>query len=311
VNKATPMIGSVLSLSDVSRSQLRKLVELAAVFKRRRATGGAVEQRLSGKSIGLLFEKPSTRTRISFEVAVCELGGHPLFLPTSELQLGRGEPIKDTARVLSRYLHCLVARVDSHESLLELDRWSTIPVINALSDTEHPCQTIADLLTIREAKGRLEGLSVGWIGDGNNVCHSLMLGCALSGISLVVATPEGYEPDDELVERAEQLGGDITLTHDPEQAALDADVLYTDVWMSMGQEGEWEGRHAAFDGFQINERLLSLAFPECTVLHCLPAHRGEEITDAVIEGEHSAVFAQAENRLHAQKALLYEMFESP
>ncbi|MHC1570525.1 MAG: ornithine carbamoyltransferase [Methermicoccaceae archaeon] len=305
------MIGSVLSLSYLSRHQLHGLIERAAELKAMRAAGELPEQRLSGRCVGLVFEKPSTRTRISFEVAVYELGGYPLFLSTSELQLGRGEPVKDTARVLSRYLHCVVARVNSHEDLLELDRWSTIPVINALSDVEHPCQTLADLLTIKEVKGRLNGVRAGWVGDGNNVCHSFMLGCALSGISLVVATPEGYEPKAGLVEMAEQLGGDITLTHDPEEAAGGADVLYTDVWVSMGEEAEREKRLAAFKGFQINERLLSLASPKCTVLHCLPAHRGEEITDAVIEGEHSAVFAQAENRLHAQKALLYEVFGKP
>ncbi|HIH70138.1 MAG TPA: ornithine carbamoyltransferase [Methermicoccus shengliensis] len=300
---------SIISLADLDRPQLWELMELAEQLKQMRARGREVEKRLSGKSVGMLFEKPSTRTRISFEVAVWELGGHPLFLSSKELQLGRGEPLKDTARVLSRYVHCVVARVISHDTLIELDRWSSIPVINALSDVEHPCQALADLLTIREAKGELEGVRAGWIGDGNNVCHSFMLGCALSGISLTVATPAGYEPNRDIVERARALGGDIALTHDPEQAAQGADVLYTDVWVSMGQDAERERRLMDFKGFQLSDELLALASSECIVLHCLPAHRGEEITDAVIEGERSMVFEQAENRLHAQKALLYKLFE--
>ncbi|KUK04449.1 ornithine carbamoyltransferase [Methermicoccus shengliensis] len=303
------MLDSIISLADLDRPQLWELMELAEQLKQMRARGREVEKRLSGKSVGMLFEKPSTRTRISFEVAVWELGGHPLFLSSKELQLGRGEPLKDTARVLSRYVHCVVARVISHDTLIELDRWSSIPVINALSDVEHPCQALADLLTIREAKGELEGVRAGWIGDGNNVCHSFMLGCALSGISLTVATPAGYEPNRDIVERARALGGDIALTHDPEQAAQGADVLYTDVWVSMGQDAERERRLMDFKGFQLSDELLALASSECIVLHCLPAHRGEEITDAVIEGERSMVFEQAENRLHAQKALLYKLFE--
>jgi len=303
------MLDSIISLSDLDRPQLWELMELAEQLKQMRAMGREVEKRLSGKSVGMLFEKPSTRTRISFEVAVWELGGYPLFLSSKELQLGRGEPLKDTARVLSRYVHCVVARVISHDTLIELDRWSSIPVINALSDVEHPCQALADLLTIREAKGELEGVRAGWIGDGNNVCHSFMLGCALSGISLTVATPAGYEPKRDIVERARALGGDITLTHDPERAAQGADVLYTDVWVSMGQDAERERRLLDFKGFQLSDELLALASSECIVLHCLPAHRGEEITDAVIESEHSMVFEQAENRLHAQKALLYKLFE--
>jgi len=303
------MEGSLISLSDLDRSQLLELLELAEWLKQMRARGAEVEKRLSGKSVGMLFEKPSTRTRISFEVAIWELGGHPLFLSSKELQLGRGEPLKDTARVLSRYVHCVVARVMSHKSLIELDRWSSIPIINALSDVEHPCQTLADLLTIKEAKGGLEGVRAGWIGDGNNVCHSFMLGCALSGMPLTVATPAGYEPNEDIVERARALGGAITLTHEPEQAARGADVLYTDVWVSMGQDAEREARLLDFKGFGLSDELLSLASSECIVLHCLPAHRGEEITDAVIEGEHSMVFEQAENRLHTQKALLYKLFE--
>lgn len=303
------MLDSIISLSDLDRPQLWELIELAERLKQTRTRGMEVEKRLSGKSVGLLFEKPSTRTRISFEVAVWELGGYPLFLPSRELQLGRGEPLKDTARVLSRYVHCVVARVISHDSLIELDKWSNIPVINALSDVEHPCQALADLLTIKEAKGELEGVRAGWIGDGNNVCHSFMLGCALSGISLTVATPAGYEPSSDIVEKAKALGGDITLTHDPERAARRADVLYTDVWVSMGQDAERRRRLLDFQGFQLSDELLALASSECIVLHCLPAHRREEITDAVIEGEHSMVFEQAENRLHAQKALLYKLFE--
>jgi len=298
---------SLISLADLSPEELKKIIELGIELKRNRERK---DKPLAGKSVALLFEKPSTRTRVSFEVAVYELGGYPLYLSFNELQLGRGEPLSDTARVLSRYVHCIVARVNSHKSLLQLDRYATIPVINALSDLEHPCQVIADLMTILEIKGKLEGVKVAWVGDGNNVCNSLILGCAMVGASIVVGTPTGYEPNKDILKVATSFRGDVKVVHDPYDAVKNSDVVYTDVWVSMGQEKEHDKRMKAFRNFQLNESLLKEAREDCIVMHCLPAHRGEEITDEVIEGEKSVVFEQAENRLHAQKALLIKLFSS-
>ncbi len=291
----------LISVSDLTPEEMNNLLDLAARMKEGR---DLYMDALKGMSLAMIFEKPSTRTRVSFEVAMTELGGHALYLNYADLQLGRSETICDTARVLSRYVHAIMARVYHHETVSELARCADIPVINALSDMEHPCQLLADLLTIRERKGDLEGLRIAWIGDGNNVCNSLILGSAIAGMNLAVACPAGYEPDAGVVARANELGSEVLITDDPVEAASGADVLYTDVWVSMGDEKEEEKRLMDFSGFQINSDLLSHAKSDCIVLHCLPAHRGQEISAEVLDGEHSVVLDQAENRLHAQKALL-------
>jgi ornithine carbamoyltransferase len=255
----------------------------------------------------MLFEKPSTRTRISFETGMTQLGGHAIFLGPEDIQLGHGEPLKDTARAVSRYVDVLMARLFDHEDIETLAEYATIPVVNGLTDDAHPCQTLADLLTIRERFGTLTDVSVAWVGDGNNVAQSFALGCALAGVELTVATPEGYGLDDAVLARAAELGSEPTVTTDPEAAIDGADVIYTDVWVSMGEEDQREEKLAAFDGFQLNENLL--ADTDAPVMHCLPAHRGEEITDAVLESEQAIVWDQAENRLHAQKGLLVELLD--
>ncbi len=256
----------------------------------------------------LVFEKPSTRTRVSFEVAVSSTGGHPLALSGAELQLGRGETIEDTGRVLSRYVDAIVLRTFGHERLEFLAAAADVPVINALSDFEHPCQCLADLLTIREHRGDLAGVTLAYLGDGNNVAHSLLLGGAKAGMHVRVATPLGFEPIPQVVERAEQIagetGGSIAITNDAVDAAKGADVLYTDVWASMGQEAESDERNLVFPPYRIDEAAVERAADDVLVLHCLPAHRGQEITDGVIDGPHSVVWDQAENRLHTQRALL-------
>ena len=291
----------LISVSDLTHEEIYELLDLAARIKERR---GHYTDALKDMSLAMIFEKPSTRTRVSFEVAMTELGGHALYLNYADLQLGRSETICDTASVLSRYVHVIMARVYRHETVRELARCADIPVINALSDMEHPCQLLADLLTIRERKGDLKDLRIAWIGDGNNVCNSLILGSAITGMNLSVACPAGYEPDAGMVARANELGSGVLITNDPIEAASGADVLYTDVWVSMGDEKEEEKRLRDFSGFQINSDLLGHAKSDCIVLHCLPAHRGQEISAEVLDGEHSVVMDQAENRLHAQKALL-------
>jgi ornithine carbamoyltransferase len=294
----------LLSSDDLSAAEQARLLDRAAAFKADRRPGTA----LAGRSVALLFEKPSTRTRVSFEVAVAELGGHPLVLPAAELQLGRGETLEDTARVLSRYVHALVVRTFAQERLERLARAATVPVVNALSDREHPCQALADLLTIRERLGRLAGVRVAYVGDGNNVAHSLLLAGARAGMHLVVACPPGYEPDADVVaraaRRAAEAGGSVEVTEDPAAAVRGADVVYTDVWTSMGQEAEAAERRRVFAPYQVNAALVALAGPGALVLHCLPAHRGEEITDEVLDSPRSAVLDQAENRLHTAKAVL-------
>jgi ornithine carbamoyltransferase (EC 2.1.3.3) len=252
----------------------------------------------------MIFEKPSTRTRVSLEVAATELGGHPLYLSANELQLGRGETIGDTARVLSRYVHGITARVFSHRTVEELAAHSSVPVINALSDQEHPLQILADLMTIREHFGYLEGLRIAWIGDGNNVCNSLILASAMLKMKMVVASPRGYEPKGQILERARELGGVPEITAEPSEAAHDADVLVTDTWISMGDEAEEAERLRSFSGYQINQRILEIAGRDAIVMHCLPAHRGQEITDEVMDGPQSVVLEEAENRLHTSKAVL-------
>ncbi len=260
---------------------------------------------LIGKSIGLLFEKPSTRTRVSFDVGIYQMGGHPVYMTPSELQLGRGETIEDTARTLSRYLDAIVIRTFSHDTLIKFSQYTSIPVINGLSDLHHPCQALADLMTIIERKGKLKGLKIAYIGDGNNVANSLIEASALSGMNITIACPEGYEPDGEVLEDARRIArSEIVIVRDPVEAAARADVIYTDVWVSMGQEKEADEKKRHFKGYQINSSILQYAKPDAIVMHCLPAHRGEEITSDVIDGPNSVVFDQAENRLHVQKALL-------
>lgn len=262
---------------------------------------------LKNKSLAMIFEKSSTRTRVSFEVGMTDLGGHAIYLDPSMTQLGRGETVGDTARILSRYAHCIMIRARSHETVMEMAKNAGVPVINGLDDREHPCQALADLMTIRERKGRIKGLKFAWIGDGNNMCNSLILASALMGMDMRVAFPPGYEPDKDILEQARAMGGHITLTNDPRVAAKGADVLYTDVWVSMGDEAEKDRRLKDLEDYQINMGLVKLAAKDCIVLHCLPAHRGQEITDEVINSKNSAIFDEAENRLHAQKALLVKL----
>jgi ornithine carbamoyltransferase len=294
-----------LSIDDLEPKELGSLLDLAESVK---SAPGEFADRLRGRAVALIFEKPSTRTRVSFEVAVAMLGGHPLALSSSELQLGRGETIEDTGRVLSRYCDAIVLRTFGQERLEALAAGASVPVVNSLSDYEHPCQILADLLTIREHRGGLDGRVLAYVGDGNNVTHSLLLGGAMSGMRVRVATPVGFEPIPQVVERAEELaaesGGAVEIGNDPDQAVAGADVIYTDVWASMGQEAEHDERVLVFMPFQVNGDLVGRAAPDTVVLHCLPAHRGEEITDEVIDGPRSVVWDQAENRLHTQKALL-------
>jgi ornithine carbamoyltransferase len=263
---------------------------------------------LPGRTLGMIFQKPSTRTRVSFEVGINQLGGHGLYLRADDLQLGRGETIKDTATVLSRYLDAIMIRTFSQDDVEQLAEHASVPVINGLTDSAHPCQALGDLMTIRERLGRLSGVRVAYLGDGNNVCASLMLGASKFGMRFTAATPPGYEPEENVVKSARrsavQSGGTVELTHDPRDAAKGADVLYTDVWTSMGQDAERERRLKDLAGFGIGQELLELAGNDAIVLHCLPAHYGEEITEEVLYGPQSAVWDEAENRLHAQKALL-------
>jgi ornithine carbamoyltransferase len=294
----------LLSIDDLDPGELDDLLDRAAKMKADRKPSKA----LAGKTVAMVFEKPSTRTRISFEVGIAELGAHPLPLASAELQLGRGETIEDTGRVLSRYVHGVVVRTFEQERLERLAEAASIPVINALSDLEHPCQALADLLTIREVKGKLKGCRLTYVGDGNNVAHSLLLAGALAGMDVVVATPPGYEPIPQIAKRAaeiaESTGGSVDVTTDAVAAVTGTDIVYTDVWASMGQERESEERRLIFAPYQVNQVLFARAADGAIVLHCLPAHRGEEITDEVIDGPHSFVWDQAENRLHTQKALM-------
>jgi len=296
-----------ISLHDFTADEIRLFLETAQRLKHGQKLGETI-QPLKGKTLGMIFTKASTRTRVSFEVGMIQLGGHPLFLSGNDLQLRRGEPIADTARVLSRYLDGIMIRTYDHQDVLDLAKYATIPVINSLTDLLHPCQVLADLLTIQEKKNRLAGLRWAYIGDGNNMAHSIMFGGAKMGMDVVIASPDGYKPNPVIVAQAQAdanaNGGRVTVVTSPQEAIKDADVVYTDVWASMGQEEEQEVRAKAFQGYQVNKENLALAKPDAIVLHCLPAHRGEEITDEVIEGPQSMVFDEAENRLHAQKAIL-------
>ena len=293
-----------LTVDALSSEELVKVLDLADELKedRRQRTD------LAGQSIGMIFEKPSTRTRVSFEVGITELGAHAVTLNASDLQLGRGETVEDTARVLSGYLHALVVRTFAQSRLETLASAGSIPVINALSDFSHPCQALADLQTIRAHKGRLEGVKLAYLGDGNNVAHSLLKAGAMAGMHVAVASPAGYEPIPQVVREASVIaartGARITVTADPLEAAADADAVYTDVWTSMGQEGESDTRLLILRPFQVGPPVMQAASADALVLHCLPAHRGEEITADVLDGPNSVVFEQAANRLHSQKALL-------
>lgn len=300
------MPSHLLSITDISYDDIISLLDTASDIKGKR-TRGKASNSLKNKTLAMLFEKSSTRTRLSFEVAMTELGGHSIYLNYKDLQLGRGESLADTARVMSRYVHAIMGRVYKHETLTQLAKYATVPIINGLSDLEHPCQLLADLLTIREYKGKFKGLNFSWIGDGNNVCNSAILACALTGMKITVACPEGYEPNYDIVLKAKEIGAVVNVIHDPMKAAKKADILSTDVWVSMGDEEEYDQRLRDFKPYQINSKLLEQARHDVMVLHCLPAHRGEEITADVVDGPNSAVFDQAENRLHVQKALLLKL----
>ncbi|KLK87581.1 ornithine carbamoyltransferase [Methanoculleus sediminis] len=295
-----------LSILDIDECELESIVADAVRLKRLKSAGTAHEF-LRGRSLGMIFEKASTRTRVSFEVGMSDLGGHALFLNPQDMQLGRGEEIRDTARVLARYVDAVMIRAYSHAAIEEFARYADVPVVNGLSDRLHPCQVLADIMTLSERFGDLHGLKLAWVGDGNNVCNSWILSAALTGMEVAVASPPRYRPKDEIVDQARAAGGKVTVVADPEEAVRDADVLYTDIWVSMGDEQERAERLQALKGYTIDSRLLARASPDALVMHCLPAHRGEEITDEVMEGPQSIVWDQAENRLHAQKALLVRL----
>lgn len=299
----------LLSIADLSPEELRFVIELSLDFKRRFYSGERVIPLLQGKVLGLVFQKHSTRTRVSLETAMTQLGGHSLYLSWNELQLGRGEPIKDTARVLERYIDGVAARVYRHKDLVEFAEYARIPVINALSDLEHPLQAIADMMTILEKKGRIEGLKIAFLGDGSdNVLHSLLLASSMLGARIYIATAPGYDPNSEILKRAEEeasrSGAEIKIVRDPIEAVEDADVVYTDVWVSMGQEAEREKRLRDLSKYQVSAELVKHAKKDYIFMHCLPAHRGEEVTEDVIESPNSVVWDEAENRLHSAKAVL-------
>ena len=294
-----------ISLKDISTDEFHKLMTLSAEMKLKK---GRIWDILNGKTIALIFQKPSNRTRVSFEVGIRQLGGNCLYLGPEEINLGKREATSDVAKTLSRYLDGIVARTFHHDDILELSKHATVPIINGLSDLYHPCQGLADIFSIQERFGQVKGLKLAYIGDGNNVCHSLMLGCAKVGIDMSVACPVGYEPDEKVVQQAKSFAKDteskITIGQSSSEAAKGAHVIYADVWVSMGQEAETEERLETFKDYQINAKLTSLADPDYIFMHCLPAHRDEEVTAEIIDGPHSIIFDQAENRLHTQKAVL-------
>ena len=303
-----------LAIHDFTTKEIEHLLirakELKALQKK-----GVEQPLLKGKTLGLLFEKQSTRTRVSFEVAIFQLGGYSLYLSPAQIQMGRGEEVRDTAKVFSRYIDAVVIRTFSHEIIEEWARHSDIPVINGLTDLHHPCQVISDMLTILEKKNRISGIRLAYIGDGNNVAHSLVEGAALTGIEIRVASPEGYEPDEVIIDNAKRLaketGAIIKVMQDPSEAAEGADVVYTDVWTSMGLEAEEDDRRSIFQRYQVNRDLMERAKKDAIIMHCLPAHRGEEITNDMMESQMAVVFDQAENRLHVQKALLEMLMKHP
>jgi ornithine carbamoyltransferase len=295
-----------LSIRDLTRDEVPRLFALTAELKAKQKARDRVTP-LPGRTMALIFEKPSLRTRVTFEVAMVQLGGAAVYLAAQEIGLGKRESVADIARNLSRWVDAIGARVFSHRTLLEMASHASVPVINALSDSEHPCQAIADFFTLWERGLDLAKLRLAWIGDGNNVCHSLLLLAALCGTDAVVASPPGFEPQSAVVDACRALGGRVRITTDPREAAEGADVIYTDTWVSMGQEAEREQRLEAFQRYQLNDRLLGFAEAGALVMHCLPAHRGEEVTDAVLDGPRSLIFDQAENRLHAQKGIIIHL----
>ncbi len=301
-----------LTLKDFTGQEIMDMVQLGIDLKAK-LKAGIPTPILAGKSLGMIFQKSSTRTRVSFEVGMYQLGGQALFLSSNDLQIGRGEPIQDTARVLSRYLDAILIRTFSHQEVEDLAKYADVPVINGLTDDYHPTQVIADLITIQEHKGHLKGIKFAYVGDGNNMTHSLMIGGAKTGMDVVVACPDGYMPNPEIVAQAQQYaaeyGGSVTVLHDPKEAVADADVVYTDTWASMGQEAEKEIRKKAFAGYQVDSALMALAKSDAIFMHCLPAYRGWEVTEEVMESAQSVVFDEAENRLHAHKAILATVVE--
>lgn len=299
----------LLKLLDLSSEEIIEILNLADQLKYEQKNG-IPHRRLEGKTLGMIFQKASTRTRVSFETGMYQLGGYPLFLSSNDLQIGRGEPVQDTARVLSRYLDGIMIRTFAQKEVEDLAEYGNIPIINGLTDFAHPCQVLADLMTIREHKNKLEGLNFCYIGDGNNMANSLTVGCLKVGMNVTLACPEGYYPDAEILEFVKQYPENFKIVNDPVEAAKNADVLYTDVWASMGQESEAEIRKIAFKGYQINDDVMAVTNPECMVLHCLPAHREEEITNKVFEEHANEIFDEAENRLHAQKAVMVMVMEN-
>ncbi|MDR0913953.1 MAG: ornithine carbamoyltransferase [Oscillospiraceae bacterium] len=298
----------LLKLLDLSPEEIKNLLDLADQLKYE-LKHGIAHPVLAGKTLGMVFQKSSTRTRVSFEVGMQQLGGYPLFLSSRDLQIGRGEPVQDTARVFSRYLDGIMIRTFEQKEVEDFATYGTIPVINGLTDFAHPCQILADLMTIREHKNKLDGLKVAFIGDGNNMMNSWIVGALKTGMKISVACPEGYEPAAEVLEFASEYGDKFELTRSPLQAVANADVIATDVWASMGQEGEQEKRKADFKGYCVDDELLSAALPDCMVLHCLPAHRGEEITAEAFEAHANEIFDEAENRLHIQKAVMVTLLK--
>ncbi len=296
----------LISILDI-KDEIYETLNLADELKDKQKKGIAHEL-LKNKSLGMIFEKSSTRTRVSFEVGMTQLGGHALYLSPKELQMGRGETISDTAKVLSRFVDCIMYRAFDHKMMLELAENATVPVINGLDNLEHPCQIMADLFTIKEKKNDFKGLKLAYVGDGNNVCNSLLLGAAIVGMNMSVGCPKGYEPNKEILEKAKNIAkSEIEILENPFDAVKNADVVYTDVWVSMGDESGKESRERIFLPYQVNQKLIKNAKNDCIIMHCLPAHRGKEITDEVVDSSHSVVFDQAENRLHAQKAIMVKL----
>lgn len=297
----------LIDLNDLTVEEIESLFTLAAKLKKE-LKAGITHHLLKGKTLGMIFSKSSTRTRVSFEVGMNQLGGYPIFLSSSDIQLGRGETIHDTAKVLSHYIDGIMIRTFKQDDVLDLARFGTIPVINGLTDLMHPCQILSDLFTVYEKKGKLKGLKLAYVGDGNNVANSLLQGCAITGMDICVASPAGYECNATIIEQAKhharKSGSKVVLTEDPEEAMKDADVVYTDTWISMGQEAEKELRLKIFMPYQVNSKLFSLAKEDAMFLHCLPAYRGYEVTEDIIDGPNSDVFEEAENRLHMQKAIM-------
>ena len=296
----------LLKMLDLSTEEIIDILDLADQLKYE-LKHGIPHPHLQGKTLGMIFQKSSTRTRVSFETGMYQLGGQPLFLSSRDLQIGRGEPVQDTARVLSRYLDGIMIRTFAQKEVEDLAEYGSIPIINGLTDFCHPCQVLADLMTIREFKSTFDGLKVCYIGDGNNMANSLIVGCLKVGMSFSIACPDDYQPDPQILEFVKEYGDKFQMTNDPMEAAKNADVLITDVWASMGQEGEAEKRKIAFAGYQINDELMSVANKDAMVLHCLPAHREEEITNRVFEAHANEIFEEAENRLHAQKAVMVKL----